>query len=237
MNKLIVVSGGTKGIGRAIVEIFLKKGFDTAICARNQVELEAAKQKLEFEFSGKKVYVFKADLSKKEECFGFVDFLKKLNRPIEVLVNNTGFYLPGAVHSEPDGQLESMIETNVYSAYYLTRGLVNEMISNKKGHIFNICSIASIIPYPNGGSYSISKYAMYGMTKVLREELKPFGVKVTAVLPGATRTSSWDGFADDLPPDRLLDTNDVAEMIFATYSLSAKSVVEEIIIRPQLGDL
>ena len=78
---------------------------------------------------------------------------------------------------------------------------------------------------------------MYGMTQVLREELKPHGIKVTAVLPGATRTGSWDGFADSLPEDRLMDPADVAETIYSTYSLSVRSVVEEIIIRPQLGDL
>jgi short-subunit dehydrogenase len=237
MNNLIVVSGGTKGIGKAIAEKFLKNGFDIAICARNEQELTAFKIKYELECPQQKVFIYQADLSIKEECTAFVKFIIGLNKKVSVLVNNTGFYIPGAVYSEPAGQLEAMIATNVYSAYNLTRGLINGMINDKNGHIFNICSIASIIPYPNGGSYSISKYAMYGMTKVLREELKPFGIKVTAVLPGATRTASWDGFADELPEDRLMDPNDVAEMIFSTYSLSPKSVVEEIIIRPQLGDL
>ncbi len=237
MNKLIVVSGGTKGIGRAIVEIFMKNGFDAVICSRNLEELLEAEKELEKKYFGKKVHVFKADLALKNECTAFISFINSLNTPIEVLVNNTGTYVPGQVHAEPEGQLEHMIETNLYSAYYLTRGLVNQMISTKRGNIFNICSIASIIPYPNGGSYSISKYAVYGMTKVLREELKPHGIRVTAVLPGATRTSSWDGFADSLPSDRLIDPMDVAEMIFTTSQLSPKAVVEEIIIRPQLGDL
>lgn len=237
MNKLIVVTGGTKGIGRSIVQKFIENGFDVAICSRNQADLEQVKQQLNKVFPNNIVHIFKADLSKKSDCDRFITFLKNLENPIEVLVNNTGFYIPGQVISEEEGVLESMIATNLYSAYNLTRGLIGEMISRKKGHIFNICSIASIIPYPNGGSYSISKYAMYGMTQVLREELKPHGVKVTAVLPGATRTASWDGFADSMPEDRLMDPNDVAEMIYSTYSLSARSVVEEIIIRPQLGDL
>lgn len=237
MNKLIVVTGGTKGIGRSIVQKFIENGFDVAICSRNQADLEDVKQQLNQDFPNNIVHIFKADLSEKSDCDAFISFLKNLENAVEVLVNNTGFYIPGQVISEEDGVLESMISTNLYSAYNLTRGLVGDMINNKKGHIFNICSIASIIPYPNGGSYSISKYAMYGMTQVLREELKPHGVKVTAVLPGATRTASWDGFADSLPEDRLMDPADVAELIFSTYSLSARSVVEEIIVRPQLGDL
>jgi short-subunit dehydrogenase len=237
MNKLIVVSGGTKGIGLAIVTKFLENGFDVAICARNLVDLEITKKNLEVKYQKNSVHIFEADLSKKHECVAFSNFIKSIHNSIDVLVNNTGYYMPGEVHSEADGQLETMIETNVYSAYNLTRGLVKPMIDLKKGHIFNICSIASIIPYPNGGSYSISKYAMYGMTKVLREELKPHSIRVTAVLPGATRTASWGDFADTLPPDRLMDPQDVAEMVYACYSLSARSVVEDIVIRPQLGDL
>jgi short-subunit dehydrogenase len=98
-----------------------------------------------------------------------------------------------------------------------------------------MCSIASIKAYPNGGSYAISKFALLGFSKVLREELKEFNVRVTAVLPGATRTASWDGV--DLPEDRFMRAEDVAETVFSAYSLSERSVVEEIIIRPQLGDI
>lgn len=237
MNKLIVVSGGTEGIGLAIVEKFMEYGFDAAITARNLSKLENKKLSLEATFLGQKVYIFQADLSIKEDCEAFINNVSSLKKEITVLVNNAGIYIPGQVHTEAEGQLETMLNTNLYSAYHLTRGFIGQMISNKKGHIFNICSIASIIPYPNGGSYSISKYAMYGMTKVLREELKPLGIKVTAVLPGATLTSSWGDFANSLPPDRLMDPADVAEMVYSTYSLSARSVVEDIVIRPQLGDL
>lgn len=237
MNKLIVVSGGTEGIGLAIVKKFIENGFDAVITARNISKLQSTKLKLESQFPKIKIHIFEADLAIKANCSSFVEFIKNLNQNIDVLVNNAGVYLPGQIINEPEGQLEIMLNTNLISAYTITRGLVNEMINLKKGHVFNICSIASITPYPNGGSYSISKYAMYGMTKVLREELKPHGIRVTAVLPGATLTGSWDGFADTLPPDRLMDPADVAEMIFVSYSISPRSVVEDIVIRPQLGDL
>jgi len=103
------------------------------------------------------------------------------------------------------------METNLYSAYYLTRALIGNMIKRKYGHIFNICSIASLQAYPTGGSYTISKFALYGMTKALREEMKKHGIRVTAVLPGATLTSSWDGV--DLPPGRLMKPEDIADAI------------------------
>jgi hypothetical protein len=98
-----------------------------------------------------------------------------------------------------------------------------------------MCSIASTKAYANGGSYAVTKFALLGLSKCLREELKEFGIRVTAVMPGATKTQSWDGVK--LPDERFMKTEDVADMIFASYSISARSVVEEIIIRPQLGDI
>jgi short-subunit dehydrogenase len=150
-----------------------------------------------------------------------------------VLVNNAGYFVPGSVLDEPSGTLESMIETNLYSAYYTTRGLSNQIKTG--GHIFNMCSIASIKAYPNGGSYAISKFALLGFSKVLREELKPAGVRVTAILPGATKTDSWAG--STLPDSRFMKPEDVAEAVFSAWSLSPHSVVEELLIRPQLGDI
>jgi short-subunit dehydrogenase len=109
------------------------------------------------------------------------------------------------------------------------------MLQRKEGHIFNISSIAGITAYNNGGSYSITKHAMQGFSKCLREEMKPFGIKVTTILPGATLTASWAGV--NLPPERFIKSEDVAEMIFSCYQLSPSAVVEELLIRPQLGDI
>jgi short-subunit dehydrogenase len=109
------------------------------------------------------------------------------------------------------------------------------MMARRDGHIFNLCSTASIMAYTNGGSYCISKFALYGLTKVLRAELREHDVRVTAVLPGATLTASWEGV--NLPPERFMKSEDVAESIWSAYALSKHSVVEEILIRPQLGDL
>jgi short-subunit dehydrogenase len=234
MNKLIVVTGGTKGIGRAILERFAQAGFDVATCARKTDELDKLKETFESKFKVK-AYVHKADLSDKNQVKTFADFVNGLNRPVDVLVNNAGYFVPGSVLDEAEGSLESMININVYSAYYTTRGLAPAMKKNKSGHIFNMCSIASIKAYPNGGSYAISKFALLGFSKVLREELKEFGIRVTAILPGATRTASWDGV--ELPDDRFMKAEDVADTVYAAYSLSSRSVVEEILIRPQLGDI
>lgn len=233
MRKLIVVTGGTKGIGRAILEKFAANGLDIATCARNQANLTQLKKDFESKFKIN-VFEFKADMSDKAQVKQFTDFINNLKRSVDVLVNNAGYFEPGQIMEEPDGALEAMIAGNVYSAYYTTRGLVKKM-KESKGHIFNMCSIASFMAYPNGGSYAISKFALLGFSKVLREELKDFGIRVTAIMPGATRTASWA--ASELPDSRFMKPEDVAEAVFSAHSLSPRSVVEEILIRPQMGDI
>jgi short-subunit dehydrogenase len=235
MQKYILVTGGTKGIGRAIIEKFAAQGFHIITCARNEQDLQDLKIAIEQAFTFSKVEFLAADLGKETDREKFLQFVKKLNVRIEVLVNNTGIFLPGKITEEDDLVLPQMIETNLYSAYFITKGIVPEMVKRRSGHVFNICSTASIMAYPNGGSYSITKFAMYGMTKVLREELKDHHVKVTAVLPGATYTASWEGV--DLPEDRFIKADDVAESVYSAWSLSKSAVIEELLIRPQLGDI
>lgn len=234
MNKIIVVTGGTKGIGRAIIHLFADKGFDVITCSRSDADLQVLKDEIESEYPDINFQVHRADLSDRQQIESFVSFVQTHAASVDVLVNNAGVFIPGEVHKEEEGALEQMMEANLYSAYHVTRGLLPSLI-NSKGHIFNMCSVASIMPYPNGGSYSISKYALLGFTKVLREEMKEKEVRVTAILPGATYTSSWEG--SDLPEERFMSGADVAHSVWGAFALSPRSVVEEILIRPQLGDI
>ncbi len=231
---MVIITGGTKGIGRALVERFAQAQKNIVVCARNETDLAALKSETEANYSVN-VHTKVTDVSDKAAVLEFGQFVLEKDEPIEVLINNAGVFIPGAVHEEEDGTLETMIETNLYSAYHLTRQLLPEMMTEKSGDIFNICSIASLIAYPNGGSYSISKFAMYGMSKALREEMKPHGIRVFSVMPGATYTASWEGA--DISEDRLMPASDIAELVFATHQLTGRSVVEDLVIRPQLGDL
>lgn len=235
MNKLIAITGGSKGIGKAIILKFASQGFDVVTCGRKEADLILLQKEVKERFPSVNFLYTTADLSQRKGSEHFVDFVNGLGRAVDVLVNNAGFYVPGQVHNEPEGQLEQTIEANVYSAYHVTRGLIGPMISAKSGHVFTMCSVASIIPYVNGGSYCISKFALLGFTKVLREEMKPNGIRVTAVLPGATYTDSWAGAG--IPEERFIKAEDVAEAVWSAYSLSPSAVIEELVIRPQLGDI
>lgn len=236
-KKLIVVTGGSKGIGRAVVSRFLRAGFPVATCARSATDLAALAAEMQGDARDAQLHTLPADLSQPADCARFAAFVLGLGLPVEVLVNNAGAFVPGRLQDEPaDGsQLRQMLAVNLLSAYDVTLPLLPGLIAQQRGHIFTICSTASITAYPNGGSYGIAKHALLGFTRNLREELKSAGVRVTAVLPGPTLTASWEGV--DLPRERFVQAEDVAEAVFSAYSMSPHAVVEELLIRPQLGDL
>ena len=235
MKKTLIITGGSKGIGRSIAIKFAKNNFDIYTCSRNQDELNKLESEINSINPKIKVSTLVSDLSTKEGSLNFIDFVIKNTNKIDVLVNNVGTFIPGKLIEEEDSALEQMININLYSNYCQTKGLVNLMTNKKEGHIFNMCSIASKVSYANGGSYCISKFAFYGMSQCLREELKDFNIKVTSVLPGAVRTGSWDGTL--LPDDRFIKPDDVSSSIYSAYNTSKGATIEEIIIRPQLGDI
>ena len=231
----VVITGASRGLGKAIAEIFAANGHNLYLCSRTEQHLYKAMEELVTKYPAVTIKAKPFDLGKKEAAIAFGKWILDFNFPIDVVVNNAGNFEPGGVHSESDGALENQVNTNLYSAYYLTRTLLPEMMKQKSGHIFNMCSVASLQAYPNGGSYSISKAALYSFSKNLREEMKQFGIKVTAVIPGAAYTDSWS--ASGIDKKRFMEVDDIAKMIFASSQLSALACVEEIIMRPQLGDI
>lgn len=234
-RKNAIITGSSKGIGRAIVEKLVAEGFNVAINSRSAEDLKAFEADLKKIDPNAEVLWKATDVSKKEEVVAFADLIKSKWSQVDMLVNNAGIFKPGMLAEEEENALESQIETNLYSAYHMTRATLPLMLPQKAGHIFNMCSIASKVAYPNGGSYSISKFALLGFSKVLREEMKEQGLRVTAILPGATWSNSWAGV--DLPKERLMEAKDIANTLWAAYQLGDSAVMEEVIIRPQLGDL
>lgn len=235
-----IISGATKGIGRAIAEKLVREGMNVAFCARNTEEIEQTLGELKAINPEVSLIGERRDMSQPQEARDFGISVLGQWETVHLVVNNTGRFVPGEIHNEDEGLLESMIETNLYSAYHLTRALLPAMMNNEseqssRGHIFTICSVAGLQPYKNGGSYSISKYALHGFTQNLRAELQPYAIKVTSVNPGATFSDSWKGM--DIDENRIMKASDIADMIWTVYQLSPQTVVEEIVMRPQLGDL
>ena len=230
-----VVTGATQGIGKAIAEKLLKEDFSIAVCARNGENLRKIEREWKKRYPLATVVAFVADLADKHQASSFADAVMNVFPSLDILVNNAGTFLPGDIETEKDGTLETLMSVNVYSAYYLTRFLLPAIGKAEVGHIFNMCSVASLKAYPNGGSYSISKYALLGFSDNLREELKPAGIKVTAICPGATYTASWEG--SGVSPERIMEAADVSAVLWNAYNLSPSACVEHIVLRPVKGDL
>lgn len=228
----VIITGATKGIGKALAELFAKNGYDVAICSRTQSDVDALKQSLEQNY-GVQVIAQAVDMSKKAEVKAFSKTICDQWQQIDILINNAGVFIPCELaNSDTEAEFEMMMDLNLYGTYYMTQGILPTLLKQGNGHVFNICSIASIMAY---GAYAVSKHAMLGFSKVLREEVKEKGIRVTAVMPGATYTASWEG--SGVPPERMMKAEDIAKSVFDIYNLSDRTVVEEIILRPQLGDI
>ena len=231
---LVVITGASQGIGYAVAEAFATEGHTLCICSKTPARLKEATESLARKYPAATIHSRQADLARPEDCKTFGSWCLSLGTPT-ILINNAGFFLPGNLMEEEQGVLEAQIAANLFSAYHTSRAIVPAMIKAGSGHIFNICSIASLQAYPQGGAYSISKYALDGFSKNLREELKDKGIKVTGVYAGATYTNSWAG--SGVEPSRIMEATDITKMIFAAANLSPQAVVEDMVMRPQLGDL
>ena len=233
MNKQIkraVVTGATQGIGKAVVEKLLAEGYAITICARTLADLEQCKDAWLSAYPEAEIYIVAVDFSNPDDVKLFAEECKRVNSTLDILVNNAGIFYPGDMATEAEGHLEELMQVNLFSAYHLTRVLLPMMKENRRGHIFNLCSVASLAAYPNGGAYSVTKYALLGFSDNLHYELKPFGIKVTSVCPGPTMSRSWEGAGVD--EDKILRASDVAEMIWSASQLSPQACVERIDLSP-----
>ena len=230
-----VITGASRGIGKALAEIFATHGYDLYLGSQNEGRLLETIEVLKTRFPNIKIDGKAFDLGKKQQAQLFGQWINNTVDTIDVLVNNAGTFVPGNISDEPDGALETMLDVNLNSAYHLTRTVLPKMMKARTGHIFTMCSIASLAAYPNGGAYSISKFALLGFTKNLRKELYEYGIKVTAIIPGAIYTDSWKDAS--VKEQRIMKVEDIAKIVYTATQLSPAAVMEEIIVRPQLGDL
>jgi short-subunit dehydrogenase len=230
----VLITGASKGIGKAIAEIFAANGHTIFITSRGEVALYKTMEELQTKYPAATIKAKPFDVSVKEQAIAFANWCSGFATP-DIIINNAGAFEPGSIYNERDGLLEEQLAINLFSAYHFTRAVLPKMMEAKQGHIFNICSIAALKAYDNGGAYSISKYALHGFSKNLREEMKPHNIKITSVFPGAVFTDSWGNF--DNSHHRIMEATDIAKMIYAASQLSAGACVEDIVMRPQLGDL
>lgn len=230
----IVISGASRGIGFAIAKAFAQQGCNLAIYSRNEEDLMAARHTL-LALGAPLVFAKPTNASSKQEVQQFAEEAMQALNGCDVLVNNAGVFIPGSLESEADGVFENLMTSNVDSAYHLTRALLPQLKQSTRAHIFNISSIAGHQAYDSGSSYSISKFAVTGLSRALRKELMPYRIRVSNISPGATLTDSWGN--TPLPPERFIDPNHLGKLIVSFFDINLNTVIEEIILRPVDGDL
>lgn len=233
--KNALITGATKGMGRATAIAFAKEGVNIALNARNAADLADFKTELLQINPAIKVFTGVADGSNKEELLQFAQNAAQNLGEITILINNLGMYQYSKILDDQNNLFEKMINTNLMPSYELYRFFGKTMVSVGEGHIFNICSVAAINPVVDAGIYSVTKAALLSLNNVMRLEMQPHGIKVTAVIPGSTLTDSWKGITVD--KNTMVLPEDVASAILNIYKMSAGANVDEIIIKPAYGQL
>jgi len=232
----ILITGASRGIGAAIAEVFAEGyGGETrlGLVARSEDELAQVAERCRS--LGAVAEVFPCDVTDETAVDAMAEAVQSRLGAPDVLVNNAGAFIPGTFSETDTESFRGQIAVNLTSAFLVTRAFLGGMMERGSGDVMFMASVAAVRGYPGGVAYCAAKHGMLGLARALREEMKDHGVRVMSLLPGATRTSSWDG--TELPDERFIDPKDVAQAVLNAHRLSSRAVVEEIIIRPQLGDI
>lgn len=187
MDKNIVITGATSGIGEAFARLFVSKGDSLILISRNEEKLQDLCCQFEGKVPAQRFRYIQADLSKPDEAKRVCSELH--GEKIDVLINNAGFGMTGAFEDADIGQIEEMMVLNMFSLTLLTKTAVKQMVQQKQGFILNVASVASFMPNPFGNVYAATKAYVRSFSEALSEELKGTGVFISVLCPGPTRTN------------------------------------------------
>jgi NAD(P)-dependent dehydrogenase (short-subunit alcohol dehydrogenase family) len=238
-HPVVLITGASQGIGAAIAKVFAKevRGVRLALVARNERNLAAVVRACSKLAGGGVAAVesFVCDVSDEASVAAMAAAVTKRFGGVDVLINNAGKFEGAPLAEMSVAQFDRLIGANLRSVFLVSKAFVPAMAARGRGDVFNMSSIAGLDAYPGGAGYCAAKFGVTGLSKVMRAELKTKGVRVCCVYPGATWSPSWSG--SGVPEERMMPAEDVARAFLDVYRLTRKTVVEEIVLRPQLGDL
>jgi NAD(P)-dependent dehydrogenase (short-subunit alcohol dehydrogenase family) len=231
---IVVVTGASQGIGRAIAEAFSERnGAKVALVARTRSKLEAVAEACRER--GGEPLVVPTDVTNDEAVAAMAEAVRSEWGTPDVLVNNAGNFDYAPLDELTLEGFRDQIDVNLTGAFAVTKAFLPDMRARGSGHLFFMGSVASVMAYPGNAGYCAAKHGLRGLARVVREETKDEGVRVTTVLPGATDTPTWAGA--DIPKERFMAPEDVAQSVVDAYHLSDRTVLEELLLRPQEGDV
>jgi NADP-dependent 3-hydroxy acid dehydrogenase YdfG len=232
---VVLITGASQGIGAAIAKVFATEipGVRLALVARNESNLRRVAVKCSQ--AGATTEIFGCDVSDESSVEAMAAAVRKKFRGVDVLINNAGRFAGAPFTEMSVADFDAMIAANLRSVFLVSRAFAPGMIARGRGDIFNMSSIAGRMAYAGGAGYSAAKFGVSGLSHVMRAELRDKGVRVCCVYPGATWSPSWAGSGVD--SKRMMPPEDVARAFLDVYRLSRRTVVEEIVLRPQRGDV
>ncbi len=228
-----LITGASRGIGRAIAGAFAARGARLVLASRSP-ELKSAAEELARETE---VYAVRADVSSPAGVRRLFAAVKRRFGSLDILVNNAGMAESRPVAETSDALWKETLGTNLTGTFLCSRAAVGLMLAQRRGHIVNILSVAAFTAFPDSAAYCAAKAGALAFTRVLREEVRSSGIRVTAILPGAVDTAIWERLWPDAPREKMMPPSDVAEAVLHAVLAPESSVLEEIVLKPIGGNL
>jgi NAD(P)-dependent dehydrogenase (short-subunit alcohol dehydrogenase family) len=233
-NKVAVITGGGSGIGLAMARIFAMNGYSVVITGREAKRLQKAATTISDD--KKQVTGIPCDVRDPASVERLFREVGKQHSKIDVLINNAGVaHSLAPVDQLPVETWKEVIDTNLTGTFLVTRAALPLMRAS--GTIVNNLSVAALQPFAGMSAYNASKFGALGFTHALREDLRKRGIRVVALLPGATDTDIWDQFWKDAPKEKMISAETVAQAVLHAVSAPANTTIEEIRIGPAAGVL
>jgi len=227
-GKVALVTGASRGIGLAIARSLAKMGAKLGLCARDPKRLEDAASDLRA--GSTSVVAIPADVRRADEIASLVKGIEQALGPIEILINNAGIGYFAPVHEASEANWDAVLDTNLKSAFLLSKAVAPGMIQRRGGHIINIASLAGKNSFAGGGIYCASKWGLLGLTQCMAEDLRPHGIRVSAICPGSVATDFSPHTGRDT--SKMLQPEDVAHAVETILTQTPQSFISKVVLRP-----
>ncbi len=228
LGQVALVTGASRGIGLAIAGRLGRMGARVAICARNGKSLERAAEGLRRD--GVETLAVAADVTRLTELTALVERTRKSLGPIDILVNNAGLGVFRPIHEIREADWDAVLDTNLKAVFLVSKEVAPEMIRRRTGQIINISSLAGKNAFANGSVYCASKWGLLGLTYCMAEDLRGYGIRVSAICPGTVATEFSPHAGKD--PSKMLQADDVAHAVATLVTQAPQSFISEIVLRP-----
>lgn len=234
-NNIIWITGAGSGIGRATAAAFSQMGARVVVSGRTKRTIDRVAKSIVS--GGGEAFAVVCDVSNEASVNKALKAIEKKWGPVDILINNAGIGTWKDFLKTSVKEFDETIATNLRGIFICAKAVAPSMVKRKSGMIINVLSTAAVRAFPGNSAYCASKFGGLGLTKVLRSELKQYNVRVTAVLPGAVETPMWDPAEREKYRYRMLQPEDVAQVMVDAAMLSPRALAEEILLRPLAGDI